>query len=426
MKKEFETKTITVLVLILISLSCNSTDNIVIDEIIKKNSVGISIQEFGVLPENSAKVNKENLQNAINISSKEGLALFVEPSENPYHIDGGIVLKNNVSLIGVHGPTPRGTQHPDKQQPVGSVFRITDESQTFITVESGTQIKGIQFWYSEQTISDPNKIIHYPATIQVSQTSPTQGVYLSCLTFYGEYIAMDFKANPNNHCELMLFEHCYGYPLSGKFIDIDYCYDIPRILHCHVNPAVQRFIGGQYKPKLVDAVVAHKTFAYSINHTDNAQLIDLFTFGTYGGILLGSETYGQLTNFNLDCVAVGIHKKGDNTKNRNWQISQGSIISNCGESVENLHPIIIEGEGHTSLTNVESFSGENAALTTVPENKSWDFLLVKGNKKLTVSIFGSRMRDYVSNNPITSQNPNAIIQAVACYDKFENPFNLNP
>ncbi len=384
-----------------------------------------SIQEFGVKPDNSPAINKVNLQKAIDWASKSGAALFVEPSDEPYPIDGGIILRNNVSLVGVHGPTPRGTIHPDKKQPVGSVFSITDKKNVFITVETGTQIKGIQFWYPEQTIRDPLAIIPYPATIQTSKTSRTQGVYMSCLTFYGEYLAFDFNADRANPNELMTFEHCYGYPLSGEFIRMNYCYDVPRILHCHVNPAIQRYIGGQYSPEVVDAVIAKKTFAFAINNTDNAQLIDLFTFGTYGGILLDGESYGQLTNFNFDCVAVGILKRGNNTKNRNWMIAQGSIIANTGEKVENIHPIIIEGEGHTSLTNVEVFSGPNRALSTVPENQSWDFMLVRGNKKLSVSIFGSRMRNYVSDNPITILNKNAIIQAVACIDKDENPFNFS-
>ena len=339
----------------------------------------VSIQQFGVKPGNSASENKINLQKAVDWASARGAALFVEPSDEPYPLDGGIVLKKNVSLIGVHGPTPRGTVHPERKQPVGSVFKITDRNNVFITVESGTQIKGIQFWYPGQSIKDPAAIVPYPATIQVSKTSMTQGVYLSCLTFYGEYLAMDFNANPKFPCELMVFEHCYGYPLSGEFIRMDYCYDVPRILHCHVNPAIQRFIGGQNSRAVVDAVIAKKTFAYTINHTDNAQLMDLFTFGSYGGILLDGESYGQLTNFNFDCVAVGILKKGNNTKNRNWQIAQGSIIANCGEKVENVHPIIIEGQGHTALSNVEAFSGGNGALTTVPENQSWDFLLVRGD-----------------------------------------------
>jgi len=382
-----------------------------------------SIQKFGVKPGNSAALNKKNMQKAIDWASANGAALWIEPSSEPYHINGGIILKPNVSLIGVHGPTPRGTIHQSKKQPVGSVFKITDRKNVFITVETGTQIKGIQFWYPEQTTKDPAAIIHYKATIRVSQTSRTQGVYLSCLTFYGEYLAFDFNANRKFPCELMVFEHCYGYPLSGEFIRMDYCYDVPRILHCHVNPAIQRFIGGQNKREVVDAVIAKKTYAYSINNTDNAQLIDLFTFGTYGGILLDGESYGQLTNFNFDCVAVGILKRGNNTKNRNWQIAQGSIIANTGEKVENIHPIIIEGQGHTALSNVEAFSGGNRALTTVPENMSWDFLLIRGNEKLTVSVWGSRMRNYASDSPITLENDKAIIHFAGCFDKEENLYN---
>jgi hypothetical protein len=382
-----------------------------------------SIQKFEVRPENSPAVNKVNLQKAIDWASTSGAALLVEPSEEPYPVDGGIILKKNVSLIGVHGPTPRGTTHPDKKQPVGSVFAITDKANAFITVETGTQIKGIQFWYPEQTIKVPAAIIPYKATIRVSQTSRTQGVYLSCLTFYGEYLAFDFNAERDHPCELMVFEHCYGYPLSGEFIRMDYCYDIPRILHCHINPAIQRFIGGQYSREVVDAVIAKKTFAYSINHTDNAQLMDLFTFGTYGGILLDGESYGQLTNFNFDCVAIGILKRGNNTKNRNWQIAQGSIIANTGDKVENIHPIIIEGQGHTSLSNVEAFSGGNPALTTVPENMSWDYLLVRGDEKLTVSVWGSRMRNYVADSPLTIENDQAVIQFIGCFDKDENIYH---
>ena len=381
-----------------------------------------SVRDFKVLPENSPEQNRENLQRAIDWASPRGAALFVPPSDEPYPVAGGIVLKKNVSLIGVNGPTPRGTSHPVKKQPVGSVFSITDTERAFITVESATQIKGIQFWYPEQTRHNPAKIIPYPATIRVSPGSMTQGVYLSCLTFYGEYLAMDFSANPRLPCELMIFEHCYGYPLSGEFIKIDYCYDIPRILHCHVNPAIQRFINGGVNRAVIDSVVAKKTFAYSINHTDNAQLIDIFTFGTYGGILLGNETYGQLTNFNFDCVAVGILKQGSSPRNRNWQIAQGSIIANCGEPVGKIHPIIIEGRGHTSLSNIESFCGSNGALTTVPGGKSQDFLLIRGDKSVSVSLFGCRMRDYRAENPITVENKQAVVQASACIDKQERPF----
>ncbi|WP_148372583.1 hypothetical protein [Bacteroides bouchesdurhonensis] len=381
-----------------------------------------SIQEFGVLPENTPEMNRDNLQKAIDWSTSTGAALWVEPVANGYPVAGGIRLKKNVSLIGVHGPTGRGTRNPEKAEPVGSLFKITDKSQPFITVESATQIRGIQFWYPEQSHTDSSKIIAYPATIQVDVNQNVQGVTLSCLTFYGEYVAMDFCSTGKKINEQILFEHCYGYPLSGEFIKIDYCYDIPRILHCHINPANMREFGRSFSRDVIDAVIARKSFAYAINHTDNAQMIDVFTFGTYGGAWLGPETYGQLTNFNFDCVTIGIHKMGTQNKNRNWQIAQGSIIANAGATVEEIHPFVIEGEGHTAIVNVEAFSGMNGALTAIGE--SYDYMLVKGDKKLTVSLVGCRMRNYVSDQPFTVQNPQARIQAVACVDKEEEFYNF--
>lgn len=381
-----------------------------------------SIRSFGVIPENTAAENGNHLQKAIDWAGERGAALFVEPSDEPYRISSGIVLKANASLLGVHGPVGRGTRHPEKAQPVGSVFAIEDDSQPFITVQAATQIRGIQFWYPKQTVRDANNIIAYPPTIQASQTTLAQGVTLACLTFFGEYLAMDFNAPRNRACEQILIEHCYGYPLSGTFIRIDHCYDIPRILHCHVNPANRRFIDNGHSSEVIDAVMANRSFCYIVNGTDNAQLMDVFAFGTWGGVYLGPETYGQLTNFNLDCVAVGIHKRGSNNFNRNWQISQGSIIANAGAPLQEIHPIIIEGQGHTSIANVECFSGSNQALTTV--GNCQDFLLIRGEERLTVSLMGCRMRDYVADDPITNENSAAIVQAVACIDKNELAYRL--
>jgi len=381
-----------------------------------------SIRAFGVLPTNDPAENARNLQKAIDWAASRGAALFVEPSDEPYRVAGGVILKQNVSLVGVHGPVGRGTRHPGKAQPVGSVFSIEDETRPFLTVENATQVRGIQFWYPRQTITDPGKIIAYPPTIQVSREKSVQGVTLSCLTFFGEYLAMDFAAQPDRVCEQILMEHCYGYPLSGTFIRIDYCYDIPRILHCHVNPSNRRLIEGAYSRQVIDAVMARRTFCYVIDHTDNAQLMDVFTFGTWGGVYLGPATYGQLTSFNLDCVSVGIHKLGDNDFNRNWQIAQGSIIANAGAPREDIHPVIVEGKGHTSLSNVECFSGLNEALTTV--GQSQDFLLVRGAELLTVTLTGCRMRNYAADEPITVQNPKALIQVLACVDKYQQPYNV--
>lgn len=383
--------------------------------------VARDLAEFGVSPTNAPAANREALQRGIDWAAPRGGALWLAPSDEPYRVASGVVLRQNVSLLGVHGPVGRGTRHPEKPQPVGSVWAVMDADAPFLTVEGSTQVRGLQFWYPGQTLSDPAAIVEYPATIQVSTNRMVQGVTLSCLTFYGEYLAMDFRARREFPCEQILIEHCYGYPLGGEFVRIDYCYDVPRVLHCHVNPANLRYFRGGYSRSVIDAVVAKKTFSFAIEHTDNAVLMDLFTFGAYGGVYLGAATYGQLTSFNLDCVTVGIHKRGDSTFNRNWQIAQGSIIANVGAKVEDIHPVIIEGQGHTALSQVEAFSGGNPALTTL--GKSQDFLLIRGDRRLTVSLVGCRMRNYVAAEPITVLNPQARVQAVACVDGEERLFN---
>ncbi len=391
-----------------------------------KTSSGRSVREFDVSPKHDGKTNARNLQKAIDWASQYGAELYLEPSDEPYEMASGIILKRNVSIVGANGATARGTKHQTKKSPVGSVFKIVDADHPFITVESATKLSGIQFWYAHQELKDSSKVIAYPATIQVSKTSNTEGVTLSYLTFYGEYLAMDFNASAQRPCESMIIQHCYGYPLGGEFIRIDYCYDIPRILHCHVNPANMRQIGLSFSKEVIDATVNKRTFTFAIDHTDNAQLIDLFTFAAHGGILLGAESYGQLTNFNLDCVRVGVHKLGNNTFNRNWQIAQGSIIANAGTNKNELHPFVIEGQGHTAISNVEAFSGPNTALTNVAT--STDFMLVKGSKRLTISLVGCRMRNYLSEKPLTIENPKALIQVVACVDKNEALYNeiVNP
>ena len=371
-----------------------------------------SLQSIGVLPTNTAEENRLHLQEAIDKMSPSGGVLYVEPAQGGYPMQGGIILRRNVTLLGAHGPTGRGTALPDRSGPTGSLFVIRDRENPFLTVESATQVKGIQFYYPEQTWQDGKRIIAYPPTICMATGQAVQGVTLSCLTFYGEYMAMDFRAKAPHICEQILFEHCYGYPLSGQFIAIDRCYDVPRILHCHVNPANMREFRRSFKREVIDAVVRNKTYTYWIDHTDNAQLMDLFTFGVYGGIYLGNETYGQLTNFNFDCVGIGIHKLGSQWKNRNWQIAQGSIIANVGENIEEVHPILIEGKGHTSLTNVESFSGDNGALTTL--GASWDFITVRDEASVTLTA--CRMQGYKAANPIHVSG-SARLQAIGCLNQ---------
>lgn len=384
-----------------------------------------SIQAFEVLPTNSAAENKVRLQNAIDWASARGAALWVEPVEGGYPMQSGITLKKNVSLLGVHGPTGRGTVKDGN--PTGSLFVITDKSHPFITVQSATQIKGCQFYYPEQGFNDASKIVEYPPTIQVAQDQAVHGVTLQNLTFYGCYFAMDFRAQQAHPCEQILFEHCYGYPIGGQFIAINYCYDIPRILHCHVNPAVMREFKGDYTNVINDYVVNRKTYAYWIDHTDNAQVMDIFTFATFGGIYLGPNTYGQLTNFNFDQVGIGVFKDGASAFNRIWEVAQGSIIASVSPdgNVANIHPFLVQGYGQISITNVDCFCGKAAAVTLTTQGVSYDFLKVQGSSWVIVTGVNCRMRNYESSIPITVANRKAQVSFINCSNKEGNLFEFH-
>ena len=392
-----------------------------------------SVQAFEVLPTNSPAENKVRLQNAIDWASDRGAALWVEPVEGGYPIQSGIVLKKNVSLLGVHGPTGRGTVKNGK--PTGSLFVISDKLHPFITVQSATQVKGIQFYYPEQAFDDASKIIEYPPTIQVAQDQGVHGVTLQNLSFYGSYFAMDFRAHAwfdsqghlqGTPCEQILFEHCYGYPLGGRFIAIDFCYDIPRILHCHVNPAIMREFRGDYGHVINDYVVNRRTYAYWIDHTDNAQVMDIFTFATYGGIYLGANSYGQLTNFNFDQVGIGVFKDGASAFNRIWEVAQGSIIATVSPdgNVENIHPFLVQGLGQISITNVDCFAGRAAAAVLTTQGQSYDFLKVQGSSWVIITGVNCRMRNYQSSKPITIANSSAQVSFINCSNKEGHLFTF--
>ncbi len=375
-----------------------------------------SIRDFGVLPGRAPEGNARDLQDAIDWASARGGELYVDPSAEPYPVAGGVVLRENVSLLGANGPVGRGTTHPRKSQPNGSVFALEDESRPFLSVESASRIGGIQFWYPNQSLDDASTVIEYPPTIQVSGGAAACGVTFSNLTFYGEFTAFDFAANASHPCELVLWEHCYGYPLSGQFIRLAHCRDVARILHCHVSPWNQRLIRGGFSPEVVDSVVGRGNFSYSIDEAENVQLTGVFGFGSYGGARFGPASSGQISQFGFRGVTVGIEKRGEVARNRTWMVTQGAIVANAGYDVALIHPVVVEGGGHLGLSNVEAYSEENTAVGTASE-ASADFLRIRGNEALSVALSGCRMSGYESDDPIVIENPQASVRALGCIDR---------
>ncbi len=87
-----------------------------------------SIQEFGVLPSNTPATNAANLQTAIDWVSPRGAALFVEPSEEPYLVDGGVILRDPRGDSPIHH-RGQGPHHPHRRRVLVQAVACLDHNE---------------------------------------------------------------------------------------------------------------------------------------------------------------------------------------------------------------------------------------------------------------------------------------------------------
>jgi len=370
--------------------------------IVSSGSLGqtISVQQYGVLPTNTAAQNKTALQKAIDAAARKGANLYVTPCESGYKCDGGIILRGGVTLGGAKG----------------SIFVITDTQNPFISMESSSCIQGIQFSYPDQTCTDASKIKEYKPTLTLASGADVEGITARDLDFYGEYAAMDFRPSGGKKCGQLLIEDCFGYSLGGCFVAIGTCIDTPRILHCGMDSDYMGFTAS-----VIDAVVAKAKWGFSLENTLGAILMDINVSGDHGGLWLGPQTSGQITSFSMDCVTIGIGRDGDSNDKRDWEISQGSINANVGAKSADIHPFLIQGMGHTSIAAVNACSDKSDVLDSF--GKSFDYIDIEGDKELTVVMINCSMKHYEAAFPITINNGNAKVRALSCVDDSGNFFD---
>lgn len=380
----------------------------------------VSLEEFGVLPGNTAAENRTNLQKAIDWASSSGTALYLPPADGGYPMDGGIDLCRGVSIVGASSAS--GNLSADGSGICGSVFVIRDRENVFMYLESSSRLTGLQFFYPDQTFSDPSGIIEYPPTLELSPTRTSQGVTLTDLVFCGEYETMDFRRELSLPCEQILIRNCRAYPLGGSFVSISHCYDIPRVLGCRVSPSVHSGFGRELSPEIRNSVASSGNYAYWFDNIDNLVLMDIEASSVYGGLYLGSATYGQLTGFSFDCVNRGIYRTGNSGFNRTWLISSGDINANVGDDTADIHPIVVTGYGYTSLTGVNADSRADLSMKTSPG--CCDFIYVGGSAALNIGLTDCVMGGYTSDSPLSIRNVNARVRVMSCVDKNGNIFDF--
>lgn len=378
----------------------------------------VSLEEYGVLPGNSAAENKANLQKAIDWASSSGAALYLPPVKGGYPMAGGIDLCRGVSIIG----SSSSAGCFDGVSVCGSVFVISDRENVFMYLESASRLAGLQFYYPEQAVSDPSEIIKYPPTLKLSPTRTSQGVTLTDLSFCGEYETMDFRRELSLPCEQILIRNCRAYPLGGSFVSISHCYDIPRVIGCIVTPDVYSSFGRELSSDIKSSMTSSGNYAYWFDNIDNLVLMDIAASTVYGGLYIGSATYGQLAGFSFENVNRGIYRTGNSGFNRTWMISSGNINANIREDTSDIHPIIITGYGYTSITGVCAESRADEALSA--RRGCCDFVYAGGSSVMNIGLTDCVMRDYMSDSPLTVANSKARIRVMSCVDKFGNVFDF--
>ena len=87
-----------------------------------------------------------------------------------------------------------------------------------------------------------------------------------------------------------------------------------------------------------------------------------------------------------------------------------------------LHPLVVDGQGHTSLTNIELFAGNTPVVSSSSAQLddetlilSEEFLLVEGSKPLTVALLGCRMSTFRAENLLTIRNRTETISTHDCF-----------
>lgn len=280
----------------------------------------IDVRMGGVLNANSAATNATNLQTLINNNTNNGAFLhFAEPIAcNPITLKSNVHLRGN-NMAAFKGSTPYGGGAAGPSaNPAGAAFLITSTSTVFCAMQSNTSVEGFVIYYPSQsyTATTIGGTTTYPVTFQRA-SGIVEGIGLrrlcivgatACISFLGTNITTDFVADLD-------IDQVYGYPLGGKFIDLAYCTDIPRINRCHINPGVGfQFLGQNASgltacpitTALVNDVVANGADGFALGiRCDEAMLSQCFAYGSKTAFHF-TDAYVTLLNGAADVCGTGV------------------------------------------------------------------------------------------------------------------------
>ena len=190
----------------------------------------------------------------------------------------------------------------------GSWLYCTDTVNPLLTLNSGSCISGLSFYYpNQQTNAAPTV---YPATVALSVGS-ADTMIRNCI-FMNSYIAID--GTVNNHSSLWVSD-VVGYPLFFG-IKLDNGIDVDRLTRVMFSQKYYEQSGA-----VLQAWVNANATAFQINRSDTGRAENCFAYGYYyGGVNQGTNVF-TWHNCAFDACQFNILIDGS---------SYGINISDCG------------------------------------------------------------------------------------------------
>ena len=296
------------------------------------------------------------LQAAIDRVSKSGGGTVFLPA-------GDYVVASRVTVR--EGVTLRGDYSPDRA-PDSTVMRVTadkgsEEAAATFTLERGSGLSGLVFWYPEQRVPDP---VPYPWTVKNAPMPANDSQNITDCTFVNAWKAICIGPDGN---ELHTFRKVKICALKTG-ISIDSTTDIGRLSETTVSPRVwldSRMPGVPGEGALCGYLLAHDTVAVDIGRSDWEYLWRLEVSGYRRGLVFRKGVRGttnavmadsRLTGCALACEVSALNQVGFSAYGCEFSGSANAFAGTDGfDAVAQFHSCRFKGPVSNRGSGVVTF-----------------------------------------------------------------------
>jgi hypothetical protein len=388
-------------------------------------SILILAHQNGINRTNTGAANKAILQALIDANTVVGATIYFT---EPVPMGGGITLKPNIHLAGNNtnaykGSVPfGGAPNSLTAIPSGAAFLVTDTVNVFITVKSNISIDGIIFDYPAQAYAatNPANIVTYPVTIQKAAGEQVCSCSFTRLSFVGCTWVFDFYSTSTAELWIqdLTFDQIYAYPLSGIFIKMIFCVDIPRFTRIMITPGAGTNYRGNVTSnnqpvtgEIIDNVLFNGSPTFDLERCDEFMMSQCFCFGIRTAFRF-LTSYGTLANCNADMVETGVWFSAGSQEYKYLSLLSFSCALGGG-ILANRNVIVFAGDGgKVFATNLQGVIGSNPVVPSAMTAGANAMIKIIGTGQQKITLLGARSCSAnagVWTKFIDNQNASAII-----------------